>query len=104
MRLSWTRRRSTHKRHAPTPRRLRDRWTIQQAMAVGLIAGLAAVLLSNLQSRGPSWLYLYASSRAIPSSCGLSILFITGVDVRARGQSRGGKLHAIRAVDLSMGL
>jgi hypothetical protein len=98
------RRRSTHKHHPPPPRRLRDRWTIQQAMAVGLIAGLAAVLLSNLQARGPAFLYCYVLLLALTAICGLSILLITLFDVRSRGRSRGGKLHAIRAVDVSMGL
>ena len=75
-------------------------WTIQRATAIGILAGLAALVLSGLDR---SWeqplLGLYAGLLAFTAFCGLSILWITVLDIRNRG--RGGRMRPIRTFDLA---
>ena len=78
-------------------------WTIQRGTAMGIGAGLAALLLSSLSG---SWdqplLGIYAGLLAFTAFCGASILWITMLDIRNRG--RGGRMRPIRAFDVAAGL
>jgi hypothetical protein len=75
-------------------------WTIQRATVVGLAAGLAALLLSSLSE---SWeeplLGVYAGLLGFTALCGVSVLWITLLDIRNRG--RGGRMRPIRAFDIA---
>jgi hypothetical protein len=46
-------------------------------------------------------LYIYAALLAFTGLCGLSVLWITIVDIRTRG--RGGRMRPIRAFDVAAG-
>ena len=93
----------THSRRPPPPRRLRDRWTIQRATGAGIVCGLAALLLSvAIGSWADALLYPYAALLAVTLFCGLSILWITLMDVRAR--ERGIQVRPIRMFDVIAGL
>ena len=78
-------------------------WTIQRATVIGIAAGLAALVLSALEG---TWheplLGLYAGLLAFTALCGLSILWITFLDIRNRG--RGGRMRPIRAFDAIAGI
>ena len=104
MRPSWTRKRLTHKnRPPPPPKRLRDRWTIQRATGAGIVLGLAALLVSVAYgSWADALLYPYAALLALTLLCGLSILLITFMDMRAR--ERGAQVRPIRMFDVVAGL
>lgn len=90
----------THsRRRPPPPRRLRDRWTIQRATGIGIVCGLAALLLSvAVGSWADALLYPYAALLAVALFCGLSILWITLMDMRAR--ERGIQVRPIRMFDV----
>ena len=103
MRPSWTRKRLTHSRRPPPPKRLRDRWTIQRATGAGMVFGLAALLVSvAFGSWADALLYPYAALLALTLTCGLSILWITFMDMRAR--ERGIQVRPIRMFDVTAGL
>lgn len=94
------RKRLTPRRRPPAPpRRLRDRWNIQRATTVGIATGLAALLLSSWSEelRLP-----YAALVALTLVCGLSILWITFADIRAR--RRGQQVRPIRTFDVIIGV
>jgi hypothetical protein len=78
-------------------------WTIQRAMGVGLISGLVAVLIAGLFPLNRDGLfYPYAALLAVTALSGASILWITIVDMRARGTS--GRMRPIRGFDGALGL
>ncbi len=78
-------------------------WTIQRAMGVGMLSGLAAVLIAGLfRLSRDGLLYPYAALLALTALCGASILWITVVDMRARGTS--GRMRPIRGFDAAVGL
>jgi hypothetical protein len=95
-------RRGLQARHSAHPQLL-SAWTLQRAMGVGLLTGLAAILVVGLfpVSRG-GLLYPYAALPAATALCGASILWITVVDMRARGTS--GRMRPIRGFDAAVGL
>ncbi len=67
-------------------------WTVQRAAMAGVAAGLGALLLAASPGAWPDWLlYAYAGLLALTCLCGLSILWITIMDMRARG--RGGRMR-----------
>ena len=78
-------------------------WTIQRATVIGIAAGLGALLLSALEG---TWheplLGIYAALLGFTALCGLSILWITFLDIRNRG--RGGRMRPIRAFDAVAGI
>lgn len=77
-------------------------WTIQRAMAVGIAAGLSALIVSAMIGGWPGALLdAYAGLLALTAFCGASILWITLIDIRNRG--RGGRMRPIRAFDAAMG-
>lgn len=94
----------THRRRPPPPpKRLRDRWTIQRATGAGFVFGLAALLVSvAFGSWADALLYPYAALLALTLLCGLSILLITFMDVRAR--ERGAQVRPIRTFDVVAGI
>jgi hypothetical protein len=78
-------------------------WTIQRAMAVGIAAGLSALIASAMISGWPGALLdAYAGLLAFTAFCGASILWITMLDMRNRG--RGGRMRPIRAFDVAAAL
>ena len=89
-------------RHPPQPPVLRL-WTIQRASGVGIVCGIAAILIAGLFSTSPGGLlYPYAALLALTALCGASILWITMLDMRSRGTS--GRMRPIRGFDVAVGL
>ena len=94
----------THKRRPPQrPRSWRQRWTIQRATNIGLGFGLASFLAA---AAFDSWdsrvLYPYAALLTVTFLCGVSILWITFADMRAR--ERGVQVRPIRMFDVVAGV
>lgn len=68
----------------------------------GIASGLAALFVSAIVGSWPGpLLYAYAGLLAFTALCGLSVLWITIIDIRTRG--RGGRLRPIRAFDVAAG-
>ena len=88
--------------HSATPALLSG-WTIPRATGIGVLCGIAAILIAGLFSltRG-GLLYPYALLLAATALCGASILWITAFDMRARGTS--GRMRPIRGFDAAVGL
>ena len=88
--------------HSASLHQLRG-WTIPRATGVGLLCGFAAILIAGLFSlTREGLLYPYAALVAVTALCGVSILWITAFDMRARGTS--GRMRPIRAFDVAVGL
>jgi hypothetical protein len=98
------RKRLTRKRHRPAPPQgWRGRWTIQRATVTGIVAGLAALLLSAaFGSWAEAVLYPYALLLVLAFLSGASILLITFIDMRAR--KRGAQIRPIRMFDVAAGI
>lgn len=78
-------------------------WTIQRATGIGVVCGVAAILIAGLfATRRDGLLYPYAALLAVTALCGASILWITVFDMRARGTS--GRMRPIRGFDVAVGL
>ena len=78
-------------------------WTAQRLAVAGIAAGLCALLLSAILGSLPAGaLYFYSGLLGLTIACGVSILWITIVDIRTRG--RGGRMRPIRAFDVAAGL
>lgn len=78
-------------------------WTISRASGVGILCGIAAVLIAGIFSTLPDGLlYPYAALLAVTALCGASILWITAFDMRSRGTS--GRMRPIRGFDAALGL
>ena len=78
-------------------------WTIQRATGVGVLCGLAALLVAGLFSlTRDGLLYPYAGLLAATALCGASILWITAFDMKSRGTS--GRMRPIRGFDVAVGL
>jgi len=79
-------------------------WTITQAMRVGLLAGLVALILWPAYAIFQNPLRLpFAASLATLAFCGLSILVITVADLLFH-RPRGKRLRPIRVFDIVLGL
>jgi drug/metabolite transporter (DMT)-like permease len=78
-------------------------WTIRRATGIGMIAGLAALILwpvyAAYQERV---LWPFMAALLIAAFCGLSILLITGADMLLH--RRGESLRPVRAFDIIIGL
>src|SRR4051812_49843022 len=99
---SSTRKRLTPRRRPPPPKGLRARWTIQRAAVAGIGSGLVALLLSAaFGSWAETLLYPYAALLALAFLSGVSILWITFMDMRAR--KRGQQVRPIRMFDVVAG-
>jgi hypothetical protein len=78
-------------------------WTIPRATGVGLLCGLAALLVAGTFSLDrDGLLYPYAALLAVTALCGASILWITAFDMRSRGTS--GRMRPIRGFDIAVAL
>jgi len=96
-----SRRRARRLHHQP--KGVLGRWTIQRASGLGLVCGLAAILIAGLTSTArDGLLYPYAALLAVTALCGASILWITATDMRSRGTS--GRMRPIRGFDAALGL
>lgn len=79
-------------------------WTIKRATGIGFVAGLAALLLWVAYPPYPDlllWPFLIAA--AVTAFCGISILWITAVDV-FKHRRKGRHLLPIRLFDVAVGL
>ncbi len=95
--------RRTRQKHGPQRRRLLDAWTIQRASGVGVVCGIAAILIAGLFRTLPEGLlHFYALLLALTALCGASVLWITAADMRTRGTS--GRMRPIRGFDAALGL
>jgi drug/metabolite transporter (DMT)-like permease len=78
-------------------------WTIGRATGVGIVAGLAALVLwplyAALQERV---LWAFLAALAVAAICGVSILLISLLDALLK--PRGRSLRPIRAFDVAVGL
>jgi hypothetical protein len=94
------------KRSTPEPTR-RGRgafWTTSRASAIGAAAGLVAILISILEWDWRDALLLpWFVATSTAALCGLSILWITAVDMLTNPR-RGAKVAPIRGFDIAMGL
>ena len=79
-------------------------WTITQAMQIGLVAGLLALILWPAYAIFQDPLRLpFAASLAASAFCGLSILAITITDLLFH-RARGRRLRPIRVFDIVLGV
>jgi hypothetical protein len=79
-------------------------WTTSRALALGAGAGLAAILISLLEWEWRDSLFLpWFAAVAVAAVCGLSILWITLIDM-VTNPRRGAKVAPIRGFDIAMGL
>jgi len=94
--------RRANRRVAPQHARAVRFWTLSRATGIGLIAGLAALLVAGFAG---AWmgdlLYVYAALLLVTALCGFSILWITLFDMRARGTSA--LVRPIRGFDFAIG-
>lgn len=81
---------------------VREGWTVKRATGLGVVAGLAALVLGLLYPSWPGPLRLpYFAACATAAFCGLSILWITAVD-RYRHGRRGDRLVPLRVFDVAV--
>jgi peptidoglycan biosynthesis protein MviN/MurJ (putative lipid II flippase) len=60
---------------------IRPGWTVKRAGGIGVVAGLAALVLSLFYPGWPGMLRIpYFLAAAVAAACGLSILWMTAVD------------------------
>jgi hypothetical protein len=69
---------------------------------LGIIAGVAAVLMVSFRDPRDGGLYPYAALLALTAFCGASVLWITAFDMRERGTS--GRMKPVRVFDIAIGL
>jgi hypothetical protein len=84
------------------PAGLLGNWTIQRATGVGVVSGLAAILMAGLIDTSGDLVYPYALLLALTALCGASVLWITATDMRSRGTT--GRMRAIRWFDAALGI
>ncbi|MBS0502298.1 MAG: hypothetical protein JSS55_00560 [Proteobacteria bacterium] len=82
--------------------RPRDIWSLRHATRAGFVAGLAALLLWPVYSvtQGPVG-PLFMAALAVTAFCGVSILFITAVDLATVRRDRS--ILPARIFDLALG-
>lgn len=78
-------------------------WTMRRATLVGMIAGIAALLLwpAHAVVQGPVRLP-FIGALALAAACGASILFFSILDLAT--VRRGRRVRPARAFDLALGL
>jgi drug/metabolite transporter (DMT)-like permease len=78
-------------------------WTIRRATGVGVVAGLAALILwpvyAAYQERT---FWVFVAALAVAAFCGLSILLMTGLDMLLH--RRGDRVRPVRAFDIALGV
>ena len=78
-------------------------WTIGRATGVGGVAGLLALILWPLYaSYQEKVVWLFIAALGVAAACGLSILFMTGIDMMRR--KRGHSVRPVRAFDIVLGV
>jgi hypothetical protein len=77
-------------------------WTIVRASGVGVVAGLAALLLWPAQARWEGLTNLYLVMLTVTAVCGISILAITIFDLMRH--PRGRSMRPVRGFDIALGL
>lgn len=77
------------------------RWTIPRATGVGIAAGIGALIAATAVGSWPDLRWPYATLLALTGFCGLSILWITMVDMQRRGTSP--QMRPIRWFDIVVG-
>ena len=83
---------------------IRQGWTVKRATGLGVIAGLAALILGLFVDAWPGPLRMpFLVACVVAAFCGLSILWITAVD-RFRYGRRGDRLIPLRVFDVALAL
>ncbi|MEA3041717.1 MAG: hypothetical protein QOC65_1206 [Sphingomonadales bacterium] len=83
---------------------IRQGWTVKRATGIGILAGLAALVLRLFAPSWPDVLRLpFLLLCGVAALCGLSILWITAVD-RLRYGRRGERLVPLRVFDVALAL
>ena len=78
-------------------------WTIRRATGIGVIAGLAALILWPIYAAYQEAIFwIFVAALAVAAFCGLSILLITSADMILR--RRGDRLRPVRAFDIALGV
>lgn len=79
-------------------------WTIGRATGLGVTAGLAALILWPLYAAYQERvLPFFVTALALCAVCGLSILWITAIDLLTHPR-RGERMRAVRAFDILLAL
>lgn len=78
------------------------RWNSARATGVGILAGLAALLLSPFRWNDTAGYPFYLAAVGLTAFCGLSILFLVLNDIRTH--TRGSRMQVVRTFDAIMGL
>jgi hypothetical protein len=83
---------------------IRQGWTVKRATGLGVVAGLAAIVVGLVYPSWPGTLRLpYLGACVLTAFCGLSILWINAVD-RLRYGRRGERLVPLRVFDVALGV
>lgn len=84
--------------------RLLKSWTVSRAAGAGSIAGCMAMLLWPAYAAFPDNILLpFLATLSIAAFCGVSMLWITVMDLAAH-RTRGNRLLPIRVFDIILGL
>lgn len=84
------------------PRTVSPGWTVKRATGSGVVFALAAVVLRLLYPASPALIRIpLLASCALAAFSGLSILWITAVDL-LRHRRRGVRLRPLRAFDMAV--
>src|SRR5262245_23671876 len=79
-------------------------WTTNQLSGIGLLAGLAAVLLWLFYARWPEIVgWPFIAALGVAAACGIAMLMATLRDMKHRS-GRGSRLKPIRTFDVIFGL
>jgi hypothetical protein len=83
-------------------RPVRHGWTVKRATGLGLLCAFSAVVLRLLYPASPHLVRIpLLALCALAAFCGLSILWITAVDL-LRHRRRGVRLRPLRAFDMAV--
>jgi hypothetical protein len=90
----------TRRRQPANP--VRPGWTVKRATGTGVVAGLAALVLSLFYPGWPGTLRIpFLLAAGVAAACGLSILWITAVDAFRYGRRR---MIQLRVFDVALAL
>ena len=79
-------------------------WTIPRASGIGVVAGLASVLLWQAYVAWQEPVRVaYLAALAVTALCGLTILLLTAADLVFH-RRRGRRIRPVRAFDIVLGL
>lgn len=84
--------------------RMRSLWTIPRASGIGVVAGLASVLLWQAYVAWQEPVRAaYMAALVVTALCGLTILLLTAADLLFH-RRRGKRIRPVRAFDVVLGL